>query len=61
MLQRALHLNSTLISACRYFGIFSDRQPSSDFPKESAFAVWLAQEQLHRLDTIIHVSQGRES
>ncbi|KAH8900009.1 hypothetical protein GQ53DRAFT_740986 [Thozetella sp. PMI_491] len=50
MRTRTLQLHGILISACRYLNIFNGQQDAPDGPlDESAFAHWLAEEQLHRL------------
>jgi hypothetical protein len=47
MLARALHFNGILVSTCRHLGIFNGQSAHHDLGN-SPFALWLAQEQLHR-------------
>lgn len=62
ILAKALHLNSVLISHCRYLGVFSGQYSYRD-ANDSAFTLWSAQEQIHRYEssypnhttTIVHI------
>jgi hypothetical protein len=47
MLVKALGLHGTLISACRYLGIFNGRHDSYELG-DDGLNIWIAQEQLHR-------------
>lgn len=53
MVATALRLNTTLVSTCRYIGIFHDEHVYHHDLEDSPFSIWLAQEHLHRYEYLV--------